>query len=211
MKPILFSTEMVHAILDGRKTQTRRLGGLDDLNKSIFSDFEEIIDRGVFKIRLKPQVKGHCILTPKFQKDDILWVRETWKFSPEQCVWQKYSYKADYPNVLSELGKWKSSIHMPKEAARIFLKITNVRCERLHDISEDDAIAEGCSLYGPFGEYKGSIHPNGGGMRYRAYSTAKRAFQCIWESINGDQSWKENPFVWVYEFEIIEKPEDFLL
>ena len=99
---------------------------------------------------------------------------------------------------------------MPKEAARIFLKLTNVRCERLQDISEEDAVAEGIERYGPFGEFKGDPHPSGGMMRFRAYRKAARAFQDLWDSINAKKyPWKSNPWVWVYDFERIEKPKNF--
>lgn len=201
IKPILFSTEMVQAILNGTKKQTRRIIKPQPIFKENVGKWFK--NEKINEVGSQDFVIDFIIKNATYQVGDILWIRETF------IEWSgKFQYKPlPYGE---ELGKWKPSIHMPKEAARIFLKVTNVRCERLHDISEDDAIAEGCSLYGPFGEYKGSIHPNGGGMRYRGYSTAKRAFQCIWETINCKESWKQNPFVWVYEFEVTEKPENFI-
>ena len=229
IKPILFSSPMVQAILEGRKTQTRRIikpqpdvRGLRNTNVE-FEDWHGL------------EVK------PKYQKGDILWVRETFEYYSAE--WDSsnndlnysmvtFNYKATDGEILKgkatskefaknailqiENGKlknssWKPSIFMPKAACRIFLEITDVRVERLHDISEDAAIAEGIQKYGPFGEYKGSPHPNGGAMAFRAYGKAARAFQDLWESINGEGSWKANPAVFVYEFKRVEKPENFLV
>lgn len=197
-RPILFSTPMVQAILDGRKTMTRRV--VKPQPECI--DFYE--DRNVWF----PEV-SKC----PYEVGDVLWVRETHRALVDCSTgkFAKWDYKADMPDEFHKQypHKWKPSIFMPKEACRIFLKVKSIKVERLQDISEEDAIAEGCSKYGPFGEFKGSIHPNGGSMRFRAYSKASRAFQCIWETINGFDSWKKNPFVFVYEFERIEKPLDF--
>ncbi len=106
---------------------------------------------------------------------------------------------------------WNPSIFMPKEAARIFLKVTNVRVERLQDISENDAIDEGIDFFN---------HGYGGspvGIWYRNYKygtnncSPKYSFQTLWDSINAKKHpWESNPWVWVYEFERIEKPENFL-
>jgi hypothetical protein len=174
--PILFSPPMVQAILEGRKTQTRRI------------------------------VKDELLQNPNAD-DDLEFILLTVSHKIKEGDFQYFVNTA----MGEELGKWKPSIHMPKQACRIFLKIKSAKIERLNDISECDAIEEGCSKYGPFGEFKGSIHPNGGSMRYRAYSKASRAFQCIWETINGEGSWCKNPFVWVYEFELIDKPLDFII
>lgn len=101
----------------------------------------------------------------------------------------------------------KSKLFMFRSLARTFLKVKSVRVERLLDISDNDAIAEGCSKYGPFGEYRGAPHPSGGAMRYRAYGKPKDAYKCVWEFVYGDGSWEHNPWVWVIEFEKIAKPE----
>ena len=179
--PILFSTPMVQAILDGRKTQTRRTLKMPPKNITITENGFEGESGRIYK----------C---PYGKAGDILWVRETWKDSPKQATWQRYSYKADYNSHLAELGKWNPSIHMPKSACRIFLKVKSVRVERLQDISEEDAKAEGaddvnCGVYGT--------------TRYAD------GFYSIWNKINGSKSWDENPLVWVIEFERIEKPENF--
>jgi hypothetical protein len=89
--------------------------------------------------------------------------------------------------------KWKPSIHMPREAARIFLKVTNVRVERLQDISEDEAIKEGAKAYGP---------NNCSG------TSARIAFAEIWDKTTTEHEWRTNPWVWVIEFEKISKDEE---
>ncbi|WP_051889972.1 hypothetical protein [Chryseobacterium vrystaatense] len=194
-KPILFSTDMVQANVSGAKTMTRRV-----INEMHFGFLEHAFHH-------KKNITDWIIRTSKYQPGDVVWVRETFAKTPLGFIYKANvcSLEHDKPK-----GGWKPSIHMPKEAARTFLKVGNVRCERLQDISEADAIAEGCSLDGPFGEYKGAPHPNKKIFVHRAYRKASRAFQSIWEHINGVDSWRENPWVWVYEYEIIEKPENFL-
>src|SRR5690606_35942793 len=151
----------------------------------------------------------------KIQVGDILWVRETWKKSPQKCTWQEYSYKANYPNVLSELGNWKPSIFMPKEACRLFLEVTNVRVERLQDISENAAIAEGVIYDDSFKSYSCYLCNKKGHKAANEicedgfFDNAFESFRSLWHSINGEESWKQNPWVWVYEFKRVEKPENF--
>lgn len=222
-KPIPFNTEMVQAILAGRKTQTRRALKISqpfldyEPDHKFYLRFIPNDEMGPLAFYSnKPQgfISAHCPgEVAKYDIGNILWVRETFCESvtpdiPGESKW-KWCYRAD--SNLPVVVKWKPSLFMPKEAARIFLKITNVRCERLQDISEEDAIAEGIERYGPFGEFKGDPHPSGGMMRFRAYSKAARAFQDLWDSINAKKHpWKSNPWVWVYDFERIEKPENFL-
>jgi hypothetical protein len=194
MKPIIFSTPMVQAILDGRKTQTRRIvkpQPSSGIRKSVFvkSGLED----------------GHGReIKPRYQPSDILWVRETWYYEehmhdltegePDLASGRyshRYVYKADnrdYPvNVgVGEHG-WKPSIHMPREAARIFLQVTNVRVERLQDITEEDAIAEGMSKTLVDGV---------------TFISAKGKFHALWDTLYAKcgYSWENNPWVWVYEF-----------
>lgn len=209
-KPILFSTPMVQAILDGRKTQTRRIieGKTNHFaNIEIGQDGKAIpyVRGGGAQLWAEPFIK------PKYQIGDILWVRETWQHTYDLLNDHPgYVYRAsDTDWETLEGWRWKPSIHMPKEAARLFLKVTNVRAERLQDISVDDCICEGikktwlttiknsCSYKNYINDGRGSLPPI-------------ESFRSLWESINGKESWNENPFVWVYEFEITEKPENFL-
>lgn len=194
--PILFSTPMVQALIAGRKTQTRRIvnpqpddSGLwnDDTNpRSLQSDLkgwngtvDATGESKEFKCRYG-------------QPGDLLWVREssaiTYSTGPsrKRTVW----YKADNGEIPNNVSfKWKRSIHMPKGAARIWLKVFNVKVQRLQDISEADAIAEGaqpCTLHSQTGNY-----------------THKYGFQKLWEKINGVESWQANPWVWVIEFKVL--------
>ncbi|WP_278380957.1 hypothetical protein [Chryseobacterium arthrosphaerae] len=208
--PVLFSTEMVQAILGNKKNQTRRTQGLENINKNPeewILDGLRIDNKFIFH---KKDKSVEYFLAPKFLVGDLLWVRETFCGIIQKDESVKYHYKASVSSQFYEAVKlfWKPSIHMPKKASRIFLEVINVKVERLQAISEEDAIAEGCSLYGLFGEYKGSLHPVGDG-RYRSYKLASSAFKNVWESINGEQSWQSNPWVWVYEFKKIENPFNF--
>ena len=144
MKPIIFSTPMVQAILDGKKTQTRRVIKIDDAPENW-----KISIAGTSIVRTEP----YDVKLPRYAAGDILWVRETWA-----DVFGKYEYRADYSESENTyrvkrygttIAKWRPSIHMPREAARIFLRVTNVRVERLLDISEADAIAEGIESFRP--------------------------------------------------------------
>lgn len=208
--PLLFQTEMVQAVVEDRKSQTRRIKGLDYLNNPrYFKEFDSMDhvvsldgkERHGIMLNLKREPDmGVFVKYPYGKPGDLLWVRETF------TEWPKGSYQYRASTAFGdELGIWKPSIHMPKAAARIWLMVEEITVERLQDISEEDAIAEGCSSYGPFGEFRGSVHPSGGTMRYRAYSKASRAFQCIWESINAPESWKQNPWVWVVKFRTLSK------
>lgn len=153
LKPILFNTEMVKAILEGRKTETRRPVKLpswvneNDKIKGLFhfaTGKQGNGDSGVIKAH---ELIDYLHLEP-YQVGDVLYVRETWQES--ECfdwnIKNKYCYKAnsgDREHAEEFNIKWKPSIHMPKEVARIFLKVTEVRVERVQDISEECAIAEG--------------------------------------------------------------------
>lgn len=197
MKPILFSTEMVQAILEGRKTQTRRFAYSEE-------ERQEAIDwDGV--------LPGQ-----KYQPGDILWVRETFIDVGEKADQYfggvRFHYKANEDFV--GCWPWKPSIFMPREAARIFLEVTDVRAERLQDISEEDAIAEGIKMVGEnpeFGgaSYSGKWYDNYGKTGY-TFLKPIESFQTLWQKINGKiHPWESNPWVWVYTFKRIEKPENF--
>lgn len=261
IKPILFNTEMVKAILDNRKTQTRR----------------------VIKPKYKPEESGWNIVTnkhtgefcyceyydeyeastrrlnPSYFSGDILWVRETWNYGYVETSDAEYSHEAWFEEIdyrergnesfidcishfyykaddeASDIGMiWRPSLHMPKEAARIFLKVTKVHVEKLQDISEYGVQLEGVR-YTDFGMYTPSWNVSiDGGQTFHAakpihypgyhiedvtspdqcYPTARLAFANLWNStlkksdVN-EYSFEANPLVWVYTFERCEKPEDF--
>ena len=199
MKPILFNTEMVRAILEGRKTVTRRVLKLPS--------HIQPQDNGLFTL----YADGTCYenerlvnilqyLKVPYKVGDILYVRETWipKESEENGKLVKgFGYKADFTGYESMFA-WRPSIHMPKEAARIFLRVTDVRVERLQDITLDDCKKEGVTI----SEVE----------LFCGYNENDK-FKVLWnDTIKTDQlkyySWNDNPYVWVIEFERIEKPAE---
>lgn len=216
IKPILFNTEMVRAILNGRKSCTRRIN--KDANDYVVPDMDFYdSDKRTYAVHNYAD-KEHtdklsisertCPICP----GDILYVRETWT---EECG--KYYYRADYDSdyldpcetlsggypascrnhpgcdgcmATSTRIHWHPSIHMPKEAARIWLKVTDVKVERLQDMTDDDAEAEGCF----------------------DYTSTALGFPDVWDSTIKKSDldrygWDASPWVWVIEFERCEKPE----
>ena len=186
--PILFSSEMVRAILDGRKTQTRRVIKPQPTTEDKYQETPEIITDGtLFYSYLRRNIK------PKYKVGDKLYVRETFRdavisAAKSKRVLCEVIYKSDL-GVEACLYKWKPSIHMPKKLARIWLEVTGVRVERLQEISLEDIRAEGLIF---------TLECDGSIMRTE--------FKNLWDSINGKKyPWESNPWVWVYEFKRIAK------
>ena len=146
------------------------------------------------------------VCCPYGKKGDILWVRETWKWEGDTkhtdiAPIGQFYYKAD--DVKSMILGWQSSLFMPKKICRIKLEITNIRVERLNDISEESAIAEGVDYdYTPADgrSYVNYMAKHPSGKKVAMLETAKQSYHSLWESINGQESWYLNPFVWVIEF-----------
>lgn len=193
-RPILFSAPMVRAILEGRKTQTRRVA-------------KEFTGNGNLDAILKrfPNQEG-C---PYGQPGDRLWVRETWRTdeslndqAPNQFSGWPVRYEADGAVLKhgcffgNTSGKTRVAIHMPRWASRILLEITSVRAERLRDISQSDAMAEGAPPSHP------SIDRVSAEFGFADFS--RSWYAQLWEQINGCGSWGNNPWVWVIEFKRIE-------
>lgn len=193
IKPILFNTEMVRANLDGRKSCTRRVIKLPENMDGV-----PVGKSGDSNNPLGFMYPGG-IKRPPYQRGDILYVRETWKKAPNG-----YYYYEDWQrNDIADITKWKPSIHMPKEAARVWLKVTDVRVERLQDITEDGAKAEGANFKN--GKNVGFVEKMNG--------TAIERFVEIWNSTIKKSDldrygWDANPWVWVIEFERCEKPAE---
>lgn len=207
MKQILFNTEMVRAILDGRKTCTRRLVRFLPGENPQWTGY---IKDGLMLYNGKNEP---CIRKAPYQPGDILYVRETWQYlyeldGNEQVIEDtgKYYYAAtdtipfntyvDENGVRHDHAPWRPSIHMPKEAARIWLKVTDVRVERLQEITTNQIEQEGVET-----EYPHVL--NGEEKKY--------AFQNLWNSTIKKSDldfygWDANPYVWVIEFERCEKP-----
>ncbi len=193
IKPILFNTDMVRAILDGRKSCTRRLVRKSIENKYLEYDewVRAVIIPGSAYLREKEFYEKY----PPYQPGDILYVRETFAQIAKHIFW----YRADNAEYAKNI-LWKPSIHMPKEAARIWLKVTDVRVERLNEITGKGAEREGAQPDYPF-DYAVDKWPN------------LEHFKKIWDSTikKADldrYGWDANPYVFVIEFIRIEKPEE---
>ncbi|MCR6502538.1 hypothetical protein MUO32_26275 [Shinella sp. CPCC 101442] len=190
-RPILFSAPMVLALLDGRKTQTRRI--------------------------VKPQpdqlLEGQLPKQLRITVDDRLWVKENHAIVPRTAYRMSEGvqqtlrpdddhdaavYAADWER--SKPGRWRPSIHMPRWASRLTLTVTDVRVERLQSISEVDAVAEGCFK----GKASGRVFNNSAAMHLGGdeWATARDWYADLWESINGDGTWDANPWVAAYTFTV---------
>ena len=214
MKPILFNTEMVKAILDGRKTVTRRVVKKGDADAVLSSP-----------CRMEnPDIPDYrfinCLCNAPCEIGDILYVRETWAYGYvdttdfecrcNECFFEelkagtqkdsflmpRYFYRTENLDGLNI--RWRPSIHMPKEAARLFLRVTDVRVERLQDITSGQIDAEGCKEWA-YSAKTGELLPSGPSFfRIQWDTTIKPANLPIY-------GWDANPWVWVIEFERVSK------
>lgn len=239
IKPILFNTEMVRAILDGRKTCTRRVikPQWEECPTCKYVHNEYIYDKmaeNVYCARcgypMEPERRS------PYQLGDILYVRETWERfecwncegdergnctkEPKKSVLDKtcgcYMYRAT--DEISGDAKWRPSIHMPKEAARIWLKVTNVRVERLQEITEDQTEEEGFLFTPPCLHMTGENYcdidgPCTSEIKYCDMGAGELFGKVLWNSTIKKYDldrygWDANPWVWVIEFERCEKPQE---
>jgi hypothetical protein len=259
-RPLLFKGEMVRAILDGRKTQTRRIvadkrlspkltllelfdflggggrcdsSGDDGLRVSFVSDYERQDDNGrrykytglLVQSEAVPEDGAEEIVCPYGVQGDSLLVREKWRTKKQ---WDHLAPTAlpIYDSALPDCdidwaatpthqlhGRWRAAIHLPLRFARIELDLTKVRVERLQDISEQDAIAEGCEMdpemrpgdAAPLIFPKEQPHPKGG---FVGWDDAREWYADLWDSINGAGAWDKNPWVWVISFRRISEASD---
>lgn len=198
-RPILFNTEMVAAILEGRKTETRRIiqpEKLQVLESPYRKEHPDIDDRTL--------IEKLCLLP--YDVGDALWVRETWTLVHDVTGWPHggsvgeklhYVYRADdaISGLLKQELRWRPSIHMPKAAARLFLEVTEVYPERLQDITAEDCMREGVDRL----------------ARTVGKEFVRGMFSDIWDStMNAEKQtrygWDANPWVWVVKFRRIERP-----
>ncbi|AVU77111.1 hypothetical protein [Pseudomonas rhizophila] len=204
-RPILFSAPMVRAILEDRKTVTRRAIKVQphiDASGNFCVGRSNYGQDGYGRPVTKHFINGYC---PYGKPGDRLWVRETWaEIRVAQAPDQEWIVYRECDNRTDYGGPWKPSIFMPRRACRILLEITDVRVERLQDISEEQAKAEGivgvafrpddgwpiCTGY--------MVGPDDG--KSQLQTTAAGAFAGLWSSINGQENWDANPWVWVVEF-----------
>ncbi len=217
-RPILFSGEMVRALLAGRKTQTRRVLTPQPANSDKFHGFVGVGEtRAVFGKSDYPPGEPE-IVTVRSKVGDHLWVRETWRahgwhsdlveiaYAAQRGMvgWSEQHEQIHYPHGDKNAFKyyapkgpdyWRPSIFMPRWASRITLLVTDVRIERLQDISDDDALAEGVEgtiapVAGRDVDIDGFYWPGG----------PKRMFDSLWDNVNGKGAWDVNPWVVAYTF-----------
>ncbi|EIW9592270.1 hypothetical protein E5D08_18400 [Klebsiella pneumoniae] len=214
---MIFNGEMVRAILDGRKTQTRRIMApqpADDIERGIFPNPEAIGWKSSLRHKHGSTTAHFC---PYGKPGDRIWVREAFRVHSRATDVATLVYKASERNSWTEQTrrvpvavcnkpatpeKWTPSLHMPRWASRILLEITDVRVERLNAISEEDARAEGIIDGGCLNcgepEPCGCANPD---------PDATDAFAYLWQSIYGQENWNANPWVWAISFERIEGGE----
>lgn len=206
---MIFNVEMVRAILDVRKTQTRRIvKGTDGAVK--FCKEWDINGEEIFVVLDEKDHTGMnpvlgAISCPFGGVGDRIWVRETWaRYNIDQNS-HDIAYRATTPADWPEEGRWRPSIHMPRWASRILLEITDVRVERLNVISEEDARAEGVGIAVWFAA-KGVPESEWTSLGEQGAMQASHInkFATLWESIYGAESWKANSWVWVIEFKRVE-------
>ena len=193
-RPIIFSAPMVRAVMAGTKTQTRRVVKLKP-----WQQIEERDDGFAWPWMYDgDRDADHWVLCPYGQPGSRMWVRESF-CDARQAAAGRVLYRASGDVAC----RWKPSIHMPRFASRITLQITSVRVERLQDISEADAIAEGVTPKWEPG-CSGRLMEAAGGFSFRP---AASAYADLWESLHGPGSWDANPWVWVVEFRRINEAQ----
>lgn len=219
-RPILFSAPMIRALIDGRKTKTRRAMPNQEWLQQAYAPI-------VSGSRIYNYAGEEELSRARFSRGDRLWVREAWNaFSFSQDgdeAWPtkviptaeemrkiiEAAYRVDIQAVYRESDRarewfsdkpWRPGIHMPRWASRLTLIVTDVRVERLQEISEEDAIAEGCAWSDCHEGYTPCPEPGDG--RFYHGRWAARSFQFLWESINGDDAWEANPWIAAYTFTV---------
>ena len=226
IKPILFNTEMVRAIMDGRKSCTRRMVKPQPNEKHTYplgfvTDSTEKKEVGCFGFGINEYGGSIQYAKPQYQSGDILYVRETWGHPISLNSDKQYVFRAD---KIAESGFkndshiWHPSIHMPKEAARIWMKVTDVRVERLQEITEAQTEEEGFLFTPPCLHRTGENYcdidgPCGSKIKYCDMSAGELFGKVLWDSTIKKSDidiygWDANPWVWVIEFERCEKPKE---
>jgi hypothetical protein len=210
-KPIIFSTSEVRAILEGRKTQTRRVIKPQAPNGYVGDMLEQYC---VYPIDEYGTAEP-TLIYPPYKPGDVLWVRETWATVSSGIIEYKATYIEPYTGSteIDHIGKkitWRPSVHMPEEAARIWLKVEDIKVERLQNITPWEAIQEGIESKGnkpcQFGDYepvwKNYLYPK---EPEKWLDSAVDSFRTLWDSINAKHGygWDINPWVWRIKFKVV--------
>lgn len=219
-RPIIFSTPMIKALLVGSKTQTRRVLKPQPPGTARYTGVHYASDEPDTWFFNSPQ--GPAKVRQAFDEGDRLWVRETWQIHSRASDLCSVVYKASineswteaheqFPDTLAQgmqpkpfQAGWASPIHMPRWASRLTLTVTSVKVERLQDLSEEDALAEGVdhfaeSLDRP-GSWEGLSHTDRIGMTQVLYGSARRGYQHLWEMLHGPNAWAANLWVAAVSF-----------
>jgi hypothetical protein len=227
--PKLFNTEMVIALLNDTKNQTRRTKGLEKLTNHYFQSLVHhatgqftFVENGNYNPTEDDVIK----VNPPANIGDVLWVRETFVTGLEMYdgsfvydehgdykhkTWYKadndldnwYDGNSDFP---TDKIPWKPSLFMPKQACRLFLEVTEITVEQLNNISESDAINEGIEV---LGYDEGTVYKDYINLHSETNDPIL-SYHTLWQKINGINSWNKNPWVWVIKFKKIDKPESFI-
>lgn len=215
-RPIIFSGEMVRAILDGEKTQTRRIAKVtsEGCPPGFLTPLAGFVPR-------RPE--QHVEYCPYGQPGDRLWVKESYALTgelanarlrdfgfPRESLRDHLRYRADADGYDETVQRWRPSIHMPRWASRITLEITGVRIERLNEISEADAIAEGVERTVTDDGWRRYATPAEELAGLPPVRSARASFKTLWESIHGPGSWDANPWVWALTFDVIRENVDMV-
>lgn len=220
-RPILFQGDMVRAILAGTKTQTRRLAKFKPLDPGLNLRFSGLsVERRGDAWLLSSRGAGGCwndrtepLRCPYGASGDRLWVREAFMHEPADYCWEasvsipcrpaSTVYRADVQGDSAGAG-WKPSIHMPRALSRLTLEVTGVRVERLQEISEADAMAEGVERTVTGDGWRRYADEASELAGLAPCASACASYRALWEQINGAGSWEANPWVWVVEFRRLE-------
>jgi hypothetical protein len=220
-RPMLYSTPMAQATIEGRKTKTRRTKGLELVNNnpdewklSYLGMFEHPGSKSIPKMKpwkafgatftWKPYRSNNFLKCP-YQPGDVIWVRETWAIQKYFNGLMENSFPLFRTNYDAPVDwNWMPSIFMKKIHARIWLQVIDIKVERLQDITEEEAIAEGVKHAHDFKQPNVKIEnfPDGS-KAYHNTISFRRGFLLLWNEINGDRAWNLNPWVWVISFKVL--------
>lgn len=199
--PILFTPDNLRSVRDGRKTQTRRIVKPQPTGE-LLGTLERPGSRGGERWWFSggPTSQTSLEIKPRYRVGDLLWCKEAWSPSPDGYLY-RLGQEAHGITECDDYVRWKSPLFMPKAAARTWLEVTNVRCQRLQEISEADARAEGCDY--PCSKMKSDHFACC--SEYPHLWPYRDALAALWNSIHGDGAWERNDHVFAYTFRRIER------
>ena len=214
MKGICFKEPLFLATIAGKKTQTRRNISIPKgaigyrTSKNIQGIITEVCALDENERPINPRTEQEWVILPKYRAGERIYLKEPYFLCDEVEGLYYNLYKFNKDELPYTDSKWKNKLFMPESDARYFIEITDVRCERLQDITEEDCIKEGIiknEEAKPIGYPFGIKFPFNNGMEKANYSTAKEAYAALYDKINGKGTWDSNPYVWVYDYKLVEQ------